>query len=253
MQIKYFTFPGLHDFTGGDWGGKFVGHTKVSWVKYFLGLDSDDEIIKALTNLGSMELEDSTDVTEGLPTVLKPLEAFTCKVCLLTMLCNVFRIEFTVCNLSITSFCYLIQVYGDNSMIPNIADLRWKLFCTKNLEGESLPPTRHALFQYCLRANGLSQRDKSYTEKFPQLPDYTKCGFKIVGGKYKPIMNMQLPAPKAVLEFVSCGCKTKRCSCVNAGLYCTPLCRCYYDDCDNKERMVIDDEDVPEPNEDDEL
>ena len=44
---------------------------KVSWVKYFLGLDSDDEIIKALTNLGSMELEDSTDVTEGLPTVLK--------------------------------------------------------------------------------------------------------------------------------------------------------------------------------------
>ena len=78
---------------------------KVSWVKYFLGLDSDDEIIKALTNLGSMELEDSTDVTEGLPTVLKPLEAFTCKVCLLTMLCNVFRIEFTVHNLSITSFC----------------------------------------------------------------------------------------------------------------------------------------------------
>ena len=34
---------------------------------------------------------------------------------------------------------------------------------------------------------------------------------------------------------------------------CTPLCKCYYDDCENQERLPIEDEDVPEPEEVDEL
>ena len=151
----------------------------------------------------------------------------------------------------------LLQVYGDTSMRPNIPDLRWMLFRSKNLEGESLPPTRAALFQHCLRVNAVCMRDKSYKQKCPQLPVYTECGFKIIGGRYMPVMTTQLPAPKAVLEFVKCGCKTgcksKRCSCKDSGNYCTPLCKCYYDDCENQERLPIEDEDVPEPEEVDEL
>ena len=74
-----------------------------------------------------------------------------------------------------------MQVYGDTSPRPNIPDLRGKLFRTRNLEGGSLPPSRHALFQHCPRVNAVCMRDKSYTEKCPQLPVYADCGFKIVG------------------------------------------------------------------------
>ena len=72
-----------------------------------------------------------------------------------------------------------------------------------------------------------------------------------------PVMTTQLPAPKAVLDFVKygckTGCKTKRCSCVEARNYCTPLCKCYEDDCENKERFTIEEEDIPEPGDIDEL
>ena len=232
MKLLSF-YLGLHNFGGGsDWGGKFVGLTKSTWLKCFLELDSDHAIIEALKNLGAMELSnDTSDITESLPTVLKPLEVFVCKVSM--------------------------QVYGDSSLRPNIADLRWKLFRTRNLEGENLPPTRPALYQHCLRVNAVCKRDKSYSENCPVLPVYTECGFKIVENRYMPVMTTQLPAPKAVLDFVKCGCKTgcktKICSCVEAGNYCTPLCKCYEDDCENKERFTIEEEDIPEPGDIDEL
>ena len=154
---------------------------------------------------------------------------------------------------------YFFQVYGDKSNTPNLPALRWKLFRHKNLEGESLPPTRSALFQHCLRANGVCKRDKSYTEKCPLLPDYTDCGFKITSDKkYMPVMTTKLPAPEAVLNYVKCGCKTgcknKRCSCVEAGLNCTPLCtKCYDDDCENRERLEVASEDIPDTYEENDL
>ena len=74
-----------YNFSGGsDWGRKFVGLTKATWLKCFLELDSNDAIIEALTNLGTMVLSnDASDVTESLPTILRPLEIFTCKVSLM--------------------------------------------------------------------------------------------------------------------------------------------------------------------------
>ena len=80
MKLLSF-YLGLHNFGGGsDWGGKFVGLTKSTWLKCFLELDSDHAIIEALKNLGTIELSnDTSDITESLPTVLKPLEVFVCK------------------------------------------------------------------------------------------------------------------------------------------------------------------------------
>ena len=36
---------GFHNFMGADWGGKFVGITKGTWMKAFLRLSDDDEVI----------------------------------------------------------------------------------------------------------------------------------------------------------------------------------------------------------------
>ena len=78
-----------------------------TWVKRFMDLDEDDQIIKALTSLGTISIPLQTE--ENLPEIVKSLESFTCKG------------------------------YGDLSEAPDIPALRWKLFRTKNLEGENLP------------------------------------------------------------------------------------------------------------------
>ena len=166
MQIN----PGL----GGDWGGKWK---YLGW-NIFLAWTQMMKLSKPwlILDLWSWKiLPMSLKVYQLFWNLLKLSPArYVYLLCYVTYF--VLSLQFIIWVLQ--AFAYLIQVYGDNSMIPNIADLRWKLFRMKNLEGESLPPTRHALFQHCLRANSLSQRDKSYTEKCPKLPDYTKCSFK---------------------------------------------------------------------------
>ena len=36
---------GFHNFTGADWGGKFVGITKETWMKSYLKLTEDDDVV----------------------------------------------------------------------------------------------------------------------------------------------------------------------------------------------------------------
>ena len=36
---------GFHNFSGADWGGKFVGITKETWMKAFLRLPDNDDVI----------------------------------------------------------------------------------------------------------------------------------------------------------------------------------------------------------------
>ena len=191
-----------------------MGISKLTWVKRFMDLDEDDQIIKALTSLGTISIPLQTE--ENLPEIVKSLESFTCKG------------------------------YGDLSEAPDIPALHWKLFRTKNLVGENLPPTRSALLQHILRVNYVCTRDKSYTLNLPALPDITENGWKIVSNKYIPIMTTELPAPKAVLELVKCGCNkgctSMQCSCKKNDLPCTPLCKCYYDECINRENSTESDD-----------
>jgi len=43
---------GLHHFTGADWGGKFVGVSKKTWISNYLSLPSNDEIVRTFTSMG---------------------------------------------------------------------------------------------------------------------------------------------------------------------------------------------------------
>ena len=111
---------GFHNISGADWGGKFVGLTKKSWVSAYMKLDENDPVIGYFKMLGG-PLPNQFDNGE-LPPEVKGLEQFVCHV---------------YCSAGPTT----------------LPTLRWKLFCSKNFEGEMLPPTRAALLPHINRAN----------------------------------------------------------------------------------------------------
>ena len=195
---------GLHNFSGTDWGGKFVGITKKKWVDAYLQLSDDDAVINCFRHLGESCLATELDGTE-LPEQLKPLEHFVC------------------------------QVYSSTGP-KTLPALRWEMFRSRNLEGEMLPPTRAVLLPHITRANYTSMRDKSYYTRCPNLPPINKNGWSLENEDYVPVRCLTLPAPQAVLELTKCTCRSGcrgRCSCYKNGLPCTPLCKCYGADCSN--------------------
>ena len=198
---------GIHNISGADWGGKFIGLSKNTWLKKYLQLDENDPVLDCFIRLGEQTIPDKL-VGEELPAVVKPLEEFTCKV------------------------------YSDLG-IKSLPQLRWELFRTRNLEGESLPPTRAAILPHIIRANYVCMRDKSYQESCPTLPPIEDSGWVLEGSNYLPVKCLELPAPKAVLELIRCSCKSGckgKCGCLKNGLPCTPLCKCHYLDCTNPHR-----------------
>ena len=210
-------FLGLHNFSGADWGGKFVGISKKTWVNAYLKLDDDDPAINCFKDLGKGSIPPEL-INGELPSSLQSLEHFACRV------------------------------YSSKGP-TTLPLLRWELFRSKNLEGEMLPPTRAALLPHIIRANYVTMRDKSYLTNCPELPPIEENGWNSECGAYVPVRCLALPAPKAVLELIKCGCKAGckgRCSCSNNNLPCTPLCKCYGGDCFNTIR-----EDIREDIEDD--
>jgi len=69
----------LHYFTGADWGEKFVGITKNSWVKAYMALDDDHLAIHCFRELGEGLIQNQLANGE-LPTQVKDLEKFVCQV-----------------------------------------------------------------------------------------------------------------------------------------------------------------------------
>ena len=111
------------------------------------------------------------------------------------------------------------------------------------------PPTPGAFLPHLMRVNYITMRDKSYKETCPQLPPISNNGWIIEGENIRPLKCLELPAPKAVLELVKCGCKSGcgvRCSCSNNMLPCTPLCKCYGGECPNILREKLQDSDDEE-------
>lgn len=196
---------GIHNFSGVDWGGKFVGITKKSWVNAYLQLDNEDSVTDCFRELGEGVLP--TCLVNGeLPPQIKSLENFVCRV------------------------------YSSRGP-TSLPTLRWEMFRSRNLEGKMLPPTRAALLPHITRVNYISMRDKSYPTASPVLPPIEQNGWTIKKGAYIAVQSLSLPAPRGVLELTKCSCKSEcrgRCSCSKNGLPCTPLCKCYTGDCGNQ-------------------
>ena len=123
---------GLHHFTGADWGGKFVGVSKKTWISAYLSLQPEDEIVQTFTNMGNdshateAALKYPWQDDGNIPEMYRPIERFVC------------------------------NVYSERSGLYTLPALRWELFRKKNLEGEKLPPTRGTLLPHIVRANYMS-------------------------------------------------------------------------------------------------
>ncbi|MES9881331.1 MAG: hypothetical protein ABW185_10665 [Sedimenticola sp.] len=207
---------GLHNFSGADWGGKFVGISKKTWVSAYMKLDGDDPAIDCFRHLGEGPIP--TQLVNGeLPPQVKRLEPFICRV-----------------------YCPT-----GSTVLPT---KRWEMFRSKNLEGEMLPPTRASLSPHITRANYITMREKSYTTNCPALPPIEENRWTVKNGVYHPVRCLTLPAPRAVIELTKCacklGCKGTRCSCYKNTLPCTPLCKCHVIDCANVIKDTLNDDDV---------
>ncbi len=196
---------GFHHFTGADWGGKFVGISKKTWMTAFLSLDDTDPIIETFRHLGERPISlPTTSESESMP----------------VMPANLQHLE---------TFVY--KVYAPKISTRILPDLRLELFRARNLESEMLPPTRSTLIPHIQRANYAVMRDKGYTSPQLSLPRLRGNGWS---EDELPIRCLVPPAPRAVIELVKCGCKGEckgNCSCAKNGLACTPLCKCYAEGC----------------------
>ena len=197
--------------TGADWGGKFVRISKNLWIDAYLKLCLDPAI-NCFRELGKGSIY--YELCNGeLPTlhVVKALEH------------------------------YVWHVYSSTGP-TTIPSLRWELFRSKNLEGETLPPTRAALRPHIISTNYITMRDKSYQTICPstnrrewiESEEWTVC-------MCQPCVLLSL------LELIKCGCEAGCrgwCSCSNNRLLFTPLCKCYGGNCENTIREVIADNDI---------
>ncbi|KAL9968953.1 hypothetical protein ACROYT_G021106 [Oculina patagonica] len=75
-----------------------------------------------------------------------------------------------------------------------LAELRWELFRSRNLEAEMLPPMPASLLPYIIRANFKAMRDISLTTSCPDLPSLKENCFSEHQGAYVPVMCLSLPA-----------------------------------------------------------
>lgn len=193
--------PAFHAFTGADNTGRFYRIGKATWLQVYMKADRD--VISSLHMLST-----ETEVTE---TMLTTLASFVC------------------------------AAYSPKGIyIKTIPELRWHLFCKQMAESDKLPPTVGALRQHVLRVHIQARvwGQSTIALQDPQL-DPLKNGYhKESDGQLKPTMTDALPAPKAIIEMVSCHCKTDctsaRCSCRTKNLSCTELCQCG-SECQNDE------------------
>ena len=79
-QKKFQGLIGLHNFTGADWGGTFVGLSKKSWIIAYLSLSNDDPIVSAFQLLGEDVLTNYELVDGELPEEVRPIERFVCSL-----------------------------------------------------------------------------------------------------------------------------------------------------------------------------
>lgn len=183
--------PGFHAFTGCDTTGHFAGKGKPTCWKALR--KSTDNVLEAFVQLGT------TDAVS--PEVEIALERYVC------------------------------QLYLPGTELCDISQLRWRMFKKSFAEAEKLPPTKGALAQHTKRAHYQAMVWNHDGIAKPDIPQPSQLGWTVENSIYVPVITLLPPAPKAVLELVSCKCvkdmcRTARCSCKRANVVCTEMCTC---------------------------
>lgn len=101
--------------------------------------------------------------------------------------------------------------------------------------------------QHIKRANYQTLIWKKALVPFADLPDPVGNGWNLTDGILQPTLMTKEPAPKSLLELVSCGCKLSKCSrrdcqCKANNLACIESCTCLSnEECKNPYNKIMND------------
>ena len=145
-------------------------------------------------------------------------------------------------------FCML---YDTKTETSDINYLRYHLFCRKQAKNEALPPTDDSLDLHTMRCNFQTLIWKNALVPMFDIPSPVDKGWYLDEDEMlRPKLMKKDPASQSLIETITCGCKTskcsKRCSCSSEVLACTESCLCGGgEDCMNPQNLTstIDDSD----------
>ena len=181
--------PSFHCLTGCDSAGSFSGIGK---KKSFKVLSENIDSLGTLDQLGEK------------PTLEKEVMAF------------------------VTRLNWCVYFMTQSVKLFDISHLRYKLFCSKNLSGDKLPPTHDALILHLRRVAFQVYIWMNAHKTLLDLPSPIDNGWILKNGKLEQHLMSQVPAPRKVAElvFFRCkkNCKRNNCSCRKSNLVCTEAC-----------------------------
>lgn len=124
---------------------------------------------------------------------------------------------------------FLCRIYGLEEV--DSVDKARVVYFTRSRSLASLPPTSDALCYHIQRSHYQAMVWLQACCAYPNLPEPTALGWKLVDGKLTPEL-MSLPAvPESCIEVIACSCKTRcstdRCKCRKSSLLCTGACKCH--------------------------
>lgn len=144
---------------------------------------------------------------------------------------------------------FLLALYGSkNEENMSLDKYRYQFFLKSLTKSKfnlaSLPPTSAATRQHSLRTYHQVQWWYGFSKKAEEW------GWKKAQTGITPVTTLKDPAPKTLLTFISCKCKTrcgKACGCRKAGLKCSVICSfCNGKSCENVGQDILEASDEDE-------
>lgn len=190
----------------------------------------DDLVLKALPGLHAFTGCDTVSSFSG-KGKRKAFDIIKCN----DILCNQMANLGTEYQPNETYEDFVCALYG-YANYHDVNELRYHLFCSKNVQSNKLPPCKDSLQKHVQRACYQAYIWKKALDSKPNIPSPDGNGWAMIQGELTIDWFDLLPAPAALLEFLTCSCKTKcqtgRCTCFSNRLSCTQLCKCG-EDCTN--------------------
>ena len=142
---------------------------------------------------------------------------------------------------------FVCSLYTTNPKAGNtVNQVRFWLFCQKQLKNEGIPPTHDSLVHHLERSNYQTLVWKKKTLNAMQaLPSPTESGWEMINESLRPNLMTQYSAPKGSVELTTCNCKTSACGgalciCRRNEISCTESCSCMADEsCMNSFNVTI--------------
>ena len=146
---------------------------------------------------------------------------------------------------------FVCSLYGNND--EETDRVRYKLFCSKNAQTCNLSPTKDALIYHVARANYQACIWHNSLEAAAHTPSPHGHGWDVIDGHISIHWMDQQPAPKALLQFISCNCFKGHCvggmcSCRKNVMLCIDACGCV--ECSNTQEIGRTENDSSDEDED---